>query len=238
MQINFMQLLQDSWNFMRNQRQFSIWAIGITLIVQFAITNINVPIPDISQTNATQIDLTTFILPTVIISITNTFLTGLIILNIDSINNGTFKHFFTNITTVFSFLFGLIILSVVSILPLSIGSTLIILQPQNPTFFLPFIVIGFYFLIKFYLVFYVYLTETPRKSIKETLLFTFKLSRQKTLPLILLILLTSFVPSVLVNAIEKVTVNISFIIPIFISTLFNVFTTVLVFRFYQIYRQK
>ncbi len=232
MPINFLQLLQDSWNFMRNQRQFSAFAIGMTLIIQFAMSNITFPISDI-----TNIDLSGVALPSILIGLANTFLTALIILNISAINNGSFKHFFSHTSTVLSAFLGLIALSIIGVLPLSIGAVLVISQPDNPVFAIPFMVLGFYFIVKFYLIFYVYLIEKPRKSIKDTVVFTFQLTKQKTLPLILLILLASFVPSTLMSVIEKITMDISFIIPLVVGSFFNVFATVLTFRFYQLYRK-
>ncbi|MBS9783076.1 MAG: ABC transporter permease [Pasteurella sp.] len=241
MPINFLQLLQDSWNFIHNQRQFSIFAVVTMLFIQvldFVLLSI-FPVPILTQTSSPEKVLVTA-LPTFILFLLNLLFTALVILNIKSINNGNSHHFFQPILRLLKSLFSLILINLISVIPLSLAIVLLTLGMWHPTInltSLPFIAIGFYFFIKLFLAVYVYLIEEPQKSVTETLVFTFKLSKGKMRPLVLFCLL-SFIPLLIINSLEKLGDSIPVMaLSSIVSTLLGVFLIVFSFRFYQLYRK-
>ena len=118
MPINFPQLLQDSWNFIRNRRQFSLTAMGLLLAIQllatFVLSNFMVSASAVS------------LLPSLLIGIGNIFISVLLVLNINDINAGTFQSFFQNTSKALAKLLPAISLYIIMVLPLSFGMSSIL----------------------------------------------------------------------------------------------------------------
>lgn len=100
MPIKFVDLFQQSWNFMRNQQSFTLFAIVTIVVVQMAFILLLPASPEIladTQPQQIQIDsekLLSVLMPTILLGVANLFLTVLMILNIQSINNGNYQHIF------------------------------------------------------------------------------------------------------------------------------------------------
>lgn len=100
MPIKFVDLFQQSWNFMRNQQSFTLFAIATIVVVQMAFILLLPASPEIladTQPQQIQIDsekLLSVLMPTILLGVANLFLTVLMILNIQSINNGNYQHIF------------------------------------------------------------------------------------------------------------------------------------------------
>ena len=118
MPINFPQLLQDSWNFIRNRRQFSLTAMGLLLAIQllatFVLSNFMVSASAVS------------LLPSLLIGIGNIFISVLLVLNINDINVGIFQSFFQNTSKALAKLLPAISLYIIMVLPLSFGMSSIL----------------------------------------------------------------------------------------------------------------
>ena len=106
MPINFPQLLQDSWNFIRNRRQFSLTAMELLL----------------TMVSASAVSL----LPSLLIGIGNIFISVLLVLNINDINAGIFQSFFQNTSKALAKLLPAISLYIIMVLPLSFGMSSIL----------------------------------------------------------------------------------------------------------------
>lgn len=240
MQIKFVDLLQQSWNFMRNQSAFSRYAIGILAISQFALLFL-APAPSvaISPQEGLQVELGTVLsvmLSSILLSIVNLFVGLLMILNIQSINNGQYQHFFQNVNKAAKAFFPLILLTFITVFPLSIGFSFALTSGAS-ILAIPLILTGLYLFIKLSLSTYVYLLEQP-KTVIETIKFTMQLSRGKMMPLVLFVVISSFVPNIL-SSLMSVFGNdvIGILIKVLFSSAITVFITVFSFRFYQLYRQ-
>ncbi|MDP8078782.1 hypothetical protein [Phocoenobacter skyensis] len=244
MPIKFMQLFQDSWNFMRNQHQFSVFAIGAMLFIQLCQFVILQFFPmELSVNGGNPEGMLSVIIPTVVLLILTLLFTALIILNIKSVTNGSYKHFFQPVTKIVNSFFPLVILNIISAIPLAftinaVASFAINGKSSISLVALPIVAMGFYLFAKLCLTTYVYLIEEPQKSVTETLSFTFRLSKGKMRPLILFCLLSSFLPLFIINSLERLG-NGSFILILsaIISAFIGVFVIVFSFRFYQLYRQ-
>ena len=96
MLMNFPQLIQDSWNFIRNRSQFSLFAIILLVAIQATVLLIMPNTPASAEASISML------LPTVIIGIANVYVSLLLILNIKSINAGQYHAFLQNALTAFN----------------------------------------------------------------------------------------------------------------------------------------
>lgn len=244
MPIKFVDLLQQSWNFMRNQQSFTLFAIVTIVVVQLAFILLLPASPEMAaepQTQQIQIDsskLLSILMPTVLLGIANLFLTVLMILNIQSINNGNYQHFFQNAGGALKHFLPVLMLQFIMVLPLSLGASFAMASPETVIIALPMLVAGFYFFIKLSLVIYAYLLEKPQKTLSESIKFTFQLSRGKMLPLILFCVISYLLPGILSRLLTVFGNDfVGSLITVIFSAIINVFMAIFSFRFYQVYRQ-
>ncbi|WP_238348718.1 ABC transporter permease [Mannheimia pernigra] len=203
MPIKFVDLFQQSWNFMRNQQSFTLFAIVTIVVVQMAFILLLPASPEIladTQPQQIQIDsekLLSVLMPTILLGVANLFLTVLMILNIQSINNGNYQHFFKNVGSALMNFLPVLILQFIMVLPLSLGASFLMASPESVMIALPVLVMGLYFCIKLSIVIYAYLLESPRKTLLGSIKFTFQLSRGKIFPLILFCVISYLLPGML-----------------------------------------
>ncbi|WHP46849.1 ABC transporter permease [Mannheimia bovis] len=244
MPIKFVDLLQQSWNFMRNQQSFTLFAIMTIVVVQLAFILLLPASPEMvadQQPQQIQIDsskLLAILMPTVLLGIANLFMTVLMILNIQSINNGNYQNFFQNAGGALKHFLPVLMLQFIMVLPLSLGASFAMASPETVIIALPMLVVGFYFFIKLSIVIYAYLLEKPQKTLSESIKFTFQLSRGKMLPLILFCVISYLLPGML-SRLFAVFGNdfVGALITVVFSAVINVFMAIFSFRFYQVYRQ-
>ena len=98
MPINFIKLLQDSWNFMRNQAQFALLGVVLLVVLQLASFYLSPQMKfspeEMQNPNAFESAFEAQ-LPSMILSgLVSVFVNVLIVLNIKSINNGNYHNFF------------------------------------------------------------------------------------------------------------------------------------------------
>lgn len=243
MSIKFPDLLQQSWNFMRNQHAFSLFAVITIVAVQLAFILLSSNSSELMsepQSQPIQIDvakMVSVLLPTIFLGVVNLFITVLMIFNIQSINDGNYRQFFQNAGSALKHFLPVLLLQFVMVLPLSLGASFAMASPETVIIALPVLVVGFYFFIKLSLVIYAYLLEKPQKGLSESIKFTFQLSRGKMLPLILFCVISYLLPGML-SRLFTVFGNdfIGIVITIVLSAVINVFMVIFSFRFYQVYR--
>ena len=77
MQINFTQVLQDSWNFFRNQQKIMLQFVAILFIVQSASALLSFPVNDENKNdvlNLANTDITSFLFSVAITQILTSFI--------------------------------------------------------------------------------------------------------------------------------------------------------------------
>lgn len=244
MPIKFVDLFQQSWNFMRNQQSFTLFAIATIVVVQMAFILLLPASPEIladTQPQQIQIDsekLLSVLMPTILLGVANLFLTVLMILNIQSINNGNYQHFFKNVGSALMNFLPVLILQFIMVLPLSLGAFFLMASPESVMIALPVLVMGLYFCIKLSIVIYAYLLESPRKMLLGSIKFTFQLSRGKIFPLILFCVISYLLPGMLSRLLAVLGNDVmGAFITVVCSAVINVFMVIFSFRFYQVYRQ-
>lgn len=244
MPINFVQLLQDSWNFMRNQYQFSLFAILLLLILQLSTLYL-LPQTQLSSAELQSPDMVEKVLqaqlmPAVIQGLISVFINILIILNIKSINNGNYHHFFQHLSGVGKYFFAVLVLTLLMVMPLSFSVALGGVAVQGSSLsimMIPLMIVGIFIFVKLCLVIYVYLVEEPQKKMGESIKFVWELSRGKMRILFLFCVLSYLVPSLLSSVIANL---VGGEIGLFISQVFGaaltLFLVIFGFRFYQVFR--
>ncbi|WP_373778395.1 hypothetical protein [Glaesserella sp.] len=237
MPIKFPNLLQDSWNFMRNQAQFSVYAIVLLMVLQIVSFH---GMPKIDPTKVKDIEsvLLAQLVPSMISALISMFINAMIILNIKSINQGTYQHFFQNLGETLKVFFPLIGLTIFMVLPVSIGVSFAGTVGQSgelSIMILPLMLAGIYIFVKLNLAVYAYLIEDPRKSVIETLKFTWGLSRGKMALMFLFCIIAYMVPSLLGSVVVRFN-DPTGLTPAMFSGFIGVFVAVFGFRFYQVFR--
>lgn len=249
MPIQFSTLLQDSWNFLRNRFQFTFYALILLTTLQASISLLFPRLT--SNLNEMQAGsemvmsemLQGMLLPSFLSLLATTFVNVLLILNISAINNGSYTHFFQQTNQTLVRFLPVVALSFMQYLPLSLGVSAILFSQNSEMslLMLPLFITGIYVFIKLILTVYVYLIETPQKGIGETLSFTWRLSRGKMFPLVILFMIVYIIPMFLsgfiLNGASLAGEVVRDVIAHFFGSLINLFVTILTFRFYQHYRQ-
>ena len=233
MPINFPQLLQDSWNFIRNRRQFSLTAMGLLLAIQllatFVLSNFMVSVSAVS------------LLPSLLIGIGNIFISVLLVLNINDINVGIFQSFFQNTSKALAKLLPAISLYIIMVLPLSFGMSSILFSNISGSgasiFSLPLSAIGIFVFVRLNLAIYVFLVENYR--VGQAVKFMWQLAKGKMAALFAYTLLANLLPILITALVGRLGDNVAIMMLSFvISAFLSLFTTILGFRFYQTIRPK
>ncbi|WP_435051320.1 hypothetical protein [Actinobacillus suis] len=222
MPIKFPDLLQDSWNFIRNQRMFSLYAMLLFCILQLASLFL-MPRTGNAQAQSTTMTLAD-LFPLLFMGVANIFITTLLILNIKAINNANFSHFFQNLSTTLTKLFPVILLNIIMVLPLSVGMAFQVFGAQTGNGLVllafPLIISGAFLFIKLCLSVYAYLVE-ELPSVGDTIRFTWQLSRGKGIALVLFCVIAYFVPQILMSFVSRLGDNVTeLVLTVFISSFF------------------
>ena len=231
MPINFPQLLQDSWNFIRNRRQFSLTAIGLLLAIQLLATFV---LANLMASNSTA-----SLLPSLLIGIGNIFISVLLVLNINDINSGTFQSFFQNTGKALTKLLPAILLYIIMGLPLSFGMSSILFGNISGNganiFSLPLLAIGIFVFVRLNLSTYVFLVENYR--VGQAVKFMWQLAKGKMAALFAYTLLANLLPILITALVGRLGDNVVIMVLSFvISAFLSLFTTIFGFRFYQTIR--
>ncbi len=222
MPINFPQLLQDSWNFIRNRRQFSLTAMGLLLAIQllatFVLSNFMVSASAVS------------LLPSLLIGIGNIFISVLLVLNINDINVGIFQSFFQNTSKALAKLLPAISLYIIMVLPLSFGMSSILFSNISGSgasiFSLPLSAIGIFVFVRLNLAIYVFLVENYR--VGQAVKFMWQLAKGKMAALFAYTLLANLLPILITALVGRLGDNVaimmlSFVISAFFITFYHHF---------------
>lgn len=244
MPIKFIDLFQDSWNFVRNRPHFALYAVGLLTALQ---TGISLSMPKIAL-NEAQIQqspeqvgqlLASQLTPMILSTLALMFVNVLLVLNVKAINNGTYQTFFQHIPQALQRFLIAAVLTFIQMLPISFGATFFLMGGELLA--LPLLLTGLYVFVKLNLVVYAYLLE-ERGGIMPTLKFTWSLSRGRMLPLILFSALIYIVPSLLGIVASGLNAALGGVAGTIAAQAFNavinLFLVIFSFRFYQVYRSQ
>lgn len=242
MPLNFLQLLQESWNFMRNQANFSLISLGLMVAFQLLFVLLQ---PDsavtLSATPEQREQILLAHLPySVLSALTNALIAIMMILNIKAINDGQYRHFFNPLPHALKVLLPVIVINILMILPFAFGlsfSGMFFMAGSLQLLGLPLFICGAYLSMKLYLSYYAYLLDEPQKSISESLKFAWQHSQGRMKTLVLFCMIALLLPFVLNSQFMHLPNEpIWMICSAVISAILNVYLAIFGFRFYQIYR--
>ncbi|MCK3655648.1 hypothetical protein A4G19_07755 [Pasteurellaceae bacterium Macca] len=242
MHSQFPQLLQESWNFIRNHPRFALTGVGLLIALQLAISFALPKVafsPEMAQNPKAMEQAISLLAPTLLSALVSVLVNIILVLNIKSINDGLYHHFFQNIGNTLKALFPVIALMIFMALPLSIGVSFggTLGQASGVAIMvLPLMITGIYVFVKLCLVVYAYLIESPQKGVIETLKFTWGLSRGKMGMLFLFCLISNLFPSV-VTTLFLGFGDFGELLSLVIGAFLSLFMVVFSFRFYQVFRQ-
>lgn len=229
--MNFPQLLQDSWNFIRNRSQFSFTAMILLIAIQF--------IAAFGLSNVVMLNPSAALLPSLIIGVGNIFISLLLILNIKAINAGNFQSFFQNVGDAFTKLFPAVALYIITALPLSLGISSILFGnvSGNGASIVSslLLAIGIFFFVRLNLSIYVFLVENYR--VGQAVKFMWQFAKGRMAMLFAYTLLANVLPILITALVGRLGDNTAVMILSFvISAFLSLFTTIFGFRFYQAIR--
>lgn len=243
MPINFVQLLQESWNFMRNQSHFALFGVILLVILQlishYLFPQMQFSSQEMQDPDAFQRAFQVQLLPLMISGLISVFVNVLIVLNIKSINNGAYHHFFQNLGEAGKRIFPSILLTILMVMPLSLAVSLgsAGLAGSAGILVLPLMIVGLFVFVKLCLVVYVYLLEEPQKGVGESVKFMWQMSAGKSRFLVLFVVIAYFVPSMLSLFIGRLlSGEMGMWISQGLGAALSLFLMIFAFRFYQVFR--
>lgn len=241
MPIQFPQLLQDSWNFMRNHRAFTTLGFGLLFVVQLAGSYFTRQIQQLDpQALQQSTELNTEVLsqfPLMLIAgALGVLVNILVVLNIRAINNGNYQQFFQPLSRGLRAFFPTLLLTILMVMPMSLVLPLAT-EGTAGLIALPLLFTAIFVFLKLCLVVFVYLTDEPQKGVGESIKFIWQLSRGKMRLLLLYGVLSYLLPGLINLAlISVIHGTLGLIVVQIVGTAISFYLTVFGFRFYQALR--
>lgn len=241
MPIQFPQLLQDSWNFMRNHRAFTTLGFGLLFVVQLAGSYFTRQIQQLDpQALQKSTELNTEVLsqfPLMLLAgALGVLVNILVVLNIRAINNGNYQQFFQPLSRGLRAFFPTLLLTILMVMPMSLVLPLAASGTAG-LIALPLLFTAIFVFLKLCLVVFVYLTDEPQKGVGESIKFIWQLSRGKMRLLLLYGVLSYLLPGLINLAlISVIHGTLGLIVVQIVGTAISFYLTVFGFRFYQALR--
>lgn len=259
MPINFTQLFQESWNFLRNQRKFSFAYIGVLIFVSFALTLLQSSIaPPLQHTEgmtseqqmialAEQMNNSEMLFLTIAKLSITLFVLYWGLMAIHQISQQRFKGLIDAARDTMGRFLGVLGLSIIVFLPITIGffgsatallATLMNQPEQIPSIFALFLLLsGIFFLVRLCLAPLSYLIGD--NDFKSAVSNTLKLGTGRSSVLFLYCLINYiFFPLIVVQISVLVQNEILMILAIALISFINLFSTIFTYRFYSVFKQK
>lgn len=249
MNINFTQIFQDCWNFMRNQKkitqQFIFFFFISSLIFYFLLTAV-VPMPEISQANGQNLPLPNnisaeFLVIGVAQQLVSLFISSWGILTFHRISIQQQNPLNQSAVLTLQRFAGVVAISVIGFIPLMIGvveSLFAILQGQSPSILsLVAMLLGFFIFVRLSLASTEYLIQPV--SIMQALKNSWLSGVKRAAPLFIYCLLIYVVLPFVVRRISSLSDNLVFdVVMLFLSAVVGVFSLLFTYRFYTLFMRK
>lgn len=263
MPVNFTQLLQDSWNFVRNQKNFTLFFIFAFTLLSLATNMIfdastsMLTADDLQQLTNTKltpeqqlalfndllqkIDVGFLLFVYIAYQMALLFFNSWGILTVHHIsrqNNYSLSQTFAMTSKRF---FGVFIVELLISLPLLLCSAMMFVAAMGGSEMSILIIFGIFFslfiLIRGCLAPITYLVEN--KKIGESIVYIWQAGAKRTTTLLWYCLIVYFIFSIITNRLTDFSDNILFgIITTLLVSFLNVFTVVMSYRFYTIFMQR
>ncbi|OOF64893.1 hypothetical protein [Rodentibacter sp. Ppn85] len=248
MKINFTQILQDSWNFFRNQQKIMFQLVLILLMIQVlsillspsinsqeALVSTNT-LPDVANA-----DVIGFLTSFSIAQLATTFLTAWGLLTIHKISQQNYRTLSQTFSATLSRFIGVVVLELIVVMPIYLGLFEIgaaILTKASPSIIsLVAIIFGIWFFIRLNLSTTHYLAT--QDSIGQSLQKIWLQGRNQKSALFIYALLVYFVVPALVFQLTTLSNNMVFILIVSgFASLLNILMLVVTYRFYSLFMKE
>lgn len=248
MNINFTQILQDSWNFFRNQQKIMFQLVSILLIVQ--VLSLLLSPPFISQESLSDteiladmanINVIGFLTSFSITQFATTFVSAWGLLTIHKISQQNYRTLGQTFRATLSRFIGVVILELIIVIPLFLGLFEIgaaILTKTSPSIIsLIAIMVGIWFFIRLNLSTAHYLTT--QDGIGQSLQKIWLQGRNQKTALFIYALLVYFVVPTLIFQLTTLSNNMIFILVVSsFASLLNILIQVVTYRFYSLFMKE
>lgn len=236
MAINFTLLFKESWNFVRNQRQFFMTFVLIFVGVTWLLTFIAPEQPRAMVSDNVADDISMLVQ-----KIVPFFISAWGLVAIHHISQGKNLNLQTTAIQTLRRFLGFFLLSMLCLLPLGLGilnGVYSIVQNQPPSFFaMVLIIMGIFVFVRFCLAPIAYLMEDCH--LKNALPHMLKLTQRRGSTLFLYCLITHFCFPLLIFQLTLFVMNtVSLLLVFIVSAIINTFSLVLTYRFYTIFIQQ
>ena len=241
MLINFTQVLQDSWNFFRNQKKIMLQFVAILFIVQSASALLSFPVNDENKNdvlNLANTDITSFLFSVAITQILTSFIAAWGLTSIHKISLQNYRTLGETFSLTLRRFAGVILLDLLMVAPMLLGlseAVAALLTKKSPSIMsLIAMIVGVWFFVRLNLtaVHYLSTQDTLSQTIRKIWM------RGNTLKGVLFIytLLVYFLVPVLIFQLSAFSNNTVFDMVIGIFTaLLNIFMLVVTYRFYSLF---
>ncbi|OOF81599.1 hypothetical protein [Rodentibacter caecimuris] len=247
MKINFTQVLQDSWNFFRNQQKIMLQLVLILFMIQVLSIllspsiNSQEALVDANTFDVTNIDVIGFLTSFSIAQLATTFLSAWGLLTIHKISQQNYRTLGQTFSTTLSRFIGVVILELIVVIPIFLGLFEIgaaVLTKASPSIIsLVAVIFGIWFFIRVNLSTTHYLTT--QDGIGQSLQKIWLQGRTQKSALFIYSLLVYFVVPTLVFQLTTLSNNMIFILIVSgFASLLNILMLVVTYRFYSLFMKE
>ena len=247
MKINFTQVLQDSWNFFRNQQRILLQFVSILFMVQVASALLSPPLipqdavvtnglPDLSKVNAVG-----FLSGYLITQFFTTFVATWGLMTIHKISLQNYRTLGESFSSTLRRFIGVLVLEIISVIPILLGIGEVgaaVATNTSPSIISLFaIIFGIWFFIRLNLSSLHYLTtqDGVGQSLQKIWL---QGKNQKAALVVYTLIVYVFVP-VLILQLSALATNMLFVLILgIIASLLSIFMLVVTYRFYSLFMKE
>lgn len=249
MPINFTSLFQDSWNFMRNQKELVyrfLFIYALFSLASYALSSNLLDNADLVSSNTPEQALQNIALSDVALmyalqQVAFLFLNCWAMLSVDQINRQHAFNLNQSFTATLSKFIGVIVLNILLVLPLLLIALDIIssiLTERSPSAFaLPGMIFGIFVFIRLFLAPIAYLLG--EQTFSNAIGFIWKTGVKRNGTLLLFCLITQFLFGLIAQPLNALASNgiLAIVAAILLAGL-NLFSLILTYRFYTLFTQK
>ena len=241
MQINFTQVLQDSWNFFRNQQKIMLQFVAILFVAQSASALLSFPVNDENKNdvlNLANTDITGFIFSVAITQILTSFIAAWGLTSIHRISLQNYRTLGETLSLTLRRFAGVILLDLLMVAPmlLSIGEAFAaLLTKKSPSIMsLIAMIVGVWFFVRLNLTAVHYLST--QDTLSQTIRKIWMRGNTRKGVLFIYTLLVYFLVPILIFQLSSLSNNAVFDMAIGIfSALLNIFMLVVTYSFYSLF---
>ena len=239
MQINFTHILQDSWNFFRNQQKIMFQFVLILLVAQNVGALLSSPLNNESHiSELANINIENIAFSIVITQLLTSFISAWGLISIHSISQQNYQTLTKSFTLTLRRFFGVIVLNLLMTAPMLLGLSeafAALLTKSSPSIIsLIAMLVGIWFFVRLNLTVVHYLST--QDDIKQTIQKIWIKGRSRKNVLFIYTLLVYFLAPILVFQLTTFSNNVLFDMVIgILSAILNIFMLVITYRFYSLF---